>query len=138
MHKTVASQMAKLAVEQMVRDNKYGDTVPMAVWGKDHWSTFGYLETRTVDYKGTVDFRHMRGQRGVKSRYPTILAMRVELPDHSDWDCLDDIEEAGLVVNQGSAINPVIQMTEKGCLVATALRAHKAAGGHFGNFRFGA
>lgn len=131
-----AKNVRKLAVEKMAEALKPGEPVPMVLWGKDHYSTFAYLETRTVDYKGTVDFRHMRGQRGVVSKYPTRLELGVELAGHSDWDCLDDIEDAGLIVNAGSGINPLVQMTEKGCLVAAALRAHKAAGGHFGNFRF--
>lgn len=142
---TVATKMSKIvadhsigdrkaAVEKTVKALKPGDPVPVSAWGKDHWSTFAYLESRTVDFKGVLDFRHMRGQRGVACKYPTFLALGVELPGHSDWDCLDDIEEAGLVSNLGSGINPLIQMTEKGYLVAAALRAHKAAGGSFSNF----
>lgn len=132
----VAKNITKLSVERFVRDYKEGDFVPITAWGKDHWSTFGYLECRVVDNKGVLDFRHMRGQRGVKCKYPTRLAFGVELKDHSDWDCLDDIEEAGLIVNHGSGINPLVQLTEKGLLVAAALRAHKATGGSFGNFTF--
>lgn len=34
--------------------------VPVEMWGKDHWSTFGYIETRCVDHDGVPDREHMR------------------------------------------------------------------------------
>lgn len=86
--------------------------VPPEDFGRDHWSTFAYVETRTVEYRGTIDHDHMRchGNRhpimlaaktfrggGDGSRYPTILAGGRDLPNHDDYDCLDDLIAAGLL-----------------------------------------
>lgn len=101
--------------------------VPMERFGKDHWSTFAYVETRAVDHKGRLAHDHMRtharrhpmlmaakrlrhsvgGSDG--SRYPTRLKpalpvgqvagepQPVNLPHHDDYDCLDDLIAAGLL-----------------------------------------
>src|ERR1017187_2088113 len=37
-----------------------GAVVPMEKFGKDHWSTFGYIETRITDYRGMLEHDHMR------------------------------------------------------------------------------
>lgn len=34
--------------------------IPIYDWGRDHWSTFGYIEIRIVDFKGIPDNHHMR------------------------------------------------------------------------------
>jgi hypothetical protein len=89
--------------------------VPAEQFGADHWSTFAYLETRTVDYRGTIAHHQMRCDerrhpvmealkggmaRGGSSggwRYPTLLAGGQEKPDHDDYDCIDDLVAAGLI-----------------------------------------
>jgi hypothetical protein len=86
----------------------------MERWGKDHWSTLAYLETRIVDHKGRIAHDHMRCHAGRHpamlhakrrarlfgvgdgSQYPTKLRDG-ELADHDDYDCLDDMIVAGLV-----------------------------------------
>jgi hypothetical protein len=99
--------------------------VPMERWGKDHWSTFAYVETRIVDHKGKLNADHMRTHA---NRHPMLLAAKrvgrmfgggdayptrlkralplgqvtgdpqpVELPHHDDYDCLDDAIAAGLL-----------------------------------------
>lgn len=135
---STADAMVELLVAQSVADLKPGQPVPMHLWGKDHWSTFGYIDTRLVDYKGTVDCNHMRGNHvGHDAGYPTRLTGGATLADHSDYDCLFDAETAGLLVLQGTGLNPVAKrLTKKGALVAAALRAHKAEGGYFANFKF--
>lgn len=35
-------------------------TIPMNKWGKDHWTTFAYVETCCVDRRGVIDFQRMR------------------------------------------------------------------------------
>lgn len=133
----VADAMAKLAIDTMVMSLPLGAPIPMHLWGRDHYSTLAYLECRAIDNKGIIEPLHMRGARGVECDYPTRLACGVDLKPHNDWDCLDDIEAAGLIKNRGSGINPWIFMTEQGSIVAAALRAHKGTGGSFGNFKFG-
>lgn len=118
-------------------------------WGKDHWSTFAYIETRIVDHKGVPDVRHMRcdcdlhpqfespymTHAAAGKKYPTRLAGGVQVPDHDDWCCLDDAEEAGLLENVGTGLNRVYVLTPWGRKVANALREHKAAGKNFASFR---
>lgn len=102
--------------------------VPMARFGKDHWSTFAYIETRIVDYRGKLAADSMRCDRdrhpGLHSvrhhsagygdrKYPTRLKTEqpnptlpgaaprwglVEIADHDDYDCVDDLIAAGLLV----------------------------------------
>lgn len=122
--------------------------VPMKDWGRDHWSTLAYLETRAVDHNGSIERMHMRcdphphpglahiGWRtGHGSKYPTRLR-EGELQDHDDWSCMEDVEHAGLLENIGTGINPVVKLTDYGMIVCNALRNHKASGGSFGNFIF--
>ena len=127
--------VTKAAIQQEV-DELDGKPVPMHLFGKDHWSTLGYLECHAIDNKGVIDHNHMRGMYGNDVGYPTRLASGVTLPNHSDFDCMEDLESAGLLQNKGSGINPLIKMTAKGSLVCAAIRAHKADGGSFGNFTF--
>jgi len=98
--------------------------VPMHRWGKDHWSTFAYVETRWVDHRGMLGHDHMRCDAdrhhafyGAKRRaltpdlaarhYPTRLKTErpaadgtwgsVDLPGHDDYDCLGDAIAEGLI-----------------------------------------
>jgi hypothetical protein len=34
------------------------DPVPIELWGKDHWTTLAYIETRCVDYDGVPNHDH--------------------------------------------------------------------------------
>lgn len=112
--------------------------IPMSKWGKDHWSTFLYLETRIVDHRGIPNRRHIQAN---KNRHPLLvsiggdgsafgirLANGVTLagPDYDEWDCIDDMVEVGLLENEGTGMNPVFRLTELGEKVAGQLRAHKA------------
>lgn len=65
------------------------------------------------------------------------IAAGLQLRDHDDWDCLDDLEAAGYVETL-SLVNGFVKMTPLGCEVAAKLRAHKAEGGHFAGFRLNA
>lgn len=94
------------------------------LFGRDHWSTLAYLETRIVDHKGAIEHDHMRcsakrhpflvnaGKRsGViggsdGSKYPTRIKVATEMDwvwgvkevfDHDDYDCVADLIGAGLV-----------------------------------------
>ena len=126
--------------------------IPVEMWGKDHWSTFAYIEVRCVDHKGQPDRQHMRcdvdlhpglapHRRGFSDhtpkKYPTRLKGGVEVQDHDDWSCIDDMEEAGLLKWEGSGIYPIFVLTDKGKVVAGRLRAHKANGGNFAGFNPG-
>lgn len=82
-------------------------------FGHDHFSMLGYIETRTVDYKGTLRHEHMRCHarrhpvmmsakgsglgRADGSAYPTQLRGGEEVREHDDYDCVDDLIAAGLL-----------------------------------------
>lgn len=134
--------------------------VEMARWGKDHWSMLAYVETLCVDGRA-IDNRRVRANRerhphqavngAWNPKYGTRLkgyfdhpaedrndidkmtAAGVFLPQHDDWDCLDNLEAEGLV-EVVSVINGFVMLTEQGLKVSAALRAHKASGGNFADF----
>lgn len=143
--KYTGSRKAKRAMARLdARGEPLRTPVPIEDFGHDHWSTFGYLETRIVDYGGVVDKHHLRcihkrhphraHAGGDATRYPTRLRGGATLANHDDWDCLDDFEAAGLVDNAGTGMHPVFQLTDLGREVAGKLRAHKGQGGQWRDF----
>ncbi len=117
--------------------------IPMNLWGKDHWSTLAYLETRIVDHRGELNLNHMRsnpnkhpGHANILptgtvvdgSPYPTRLNNNTEVHFHDDWSCLDDAEELGLVENIGTGLNRVYKLTDLGWNIAGQLRRFMAEG----------
>jgi hypothetical protein len=124
--------------------------IPLSKFGKDHWSTFAYLETVHVDFKGVIDRRRLRcdpdlhpglaHQASGDKKYPTRLRFDEqkqafeEVQDHDDWSCFEDLEREGLCTWRGTGINPVVRLTPYGEKVAGVLRAFKAQGGSFCNF----
>jgi hypothetical protein len=108
--------------------------VPMTLFGTDHWSTFAYVETRTVDHNGLLNHDQMRCHAnrhpamlaaktpvsppgGDGSRYPTRTKASptvgadgtygvTEVPEHDDYDCLDDLIAAGLLEAKMPAADP--------------------------------
>ncbi len=125
-------------------------------WGKDHWSTLAYVEICTVDHQrapgiGEITRERMRAN---PCTHPMLAHSREwdpkcgtrlkgfksheETPDlclahHDDWDCLDDMEAAGLV-EMYSTVNGYVQITNLGRRLAHQLREHKANGGTFASF----
>lgn len=130
------------------------EPIPVARWGKDHWSTIAYAETCAVD-RGEPDKERMRcdprvhpaqantanvlfhGEdgsptklRGWSADKPlTNIALK-----HDDWSCLEDAEAAGLLKLEGTGVYPRVVFTAVGKAVAAALRQHKSAGGTFATF----
>ena len=124
-------------------------------FGKDHWSLFGYIGTRVADHQGRLDLVHLRiknpalqqnrlGTMMWKPEYgtrlkgywnkdgstnPTLLIL-----DHDDYDCLDDLEEAGLIKSFGTGLNPVYKLTKFGFEVHSQLLLHKQLGKYFSDF----
>ncbi len=114
-------------------------------WGKDHWSLLAYVETRCVDFGGKLDAKHFRcnpkNHNGYQiyntllwdNKYSTRLKARETIAGHDDWDCLDDLEEAGFIIIQSLA-NGFVSMTKMGMRLAGKLREHKTCGGVFHTF----
>lgn len=116
--------------------------IPVEEFGKDHWSTFAYLETRCVDNGGEIERRHMRcdsdrhpqfAHMDTEKKYPT-LTKAGEVKNHDDWDCLDDLELVGLTENVGTGLNRVYKLTPLGWVVAGQLRQHRSDKGTFATF----
>jgi len=114
-------------------------------FGKDHWSLLAYIEIRCVDHKGVPDRRHFRCDAKLHpglahhisdTEYPTRLKGKVELHDHDDWNCAEDLEAAQFIVYGGTGAHPVFEMTPAGFEMAAKLRMHKANGGMFSNFEY--
>lgn len=122
-------------------------SIPIEHFGQDHWSTFAYVETCVVDHGGLVTKERMRciDQRhpffahrgGDASRYPTRLKGERVQTNHDDWDCIDDLEAAGLLENKGTGATPVFCLTVYGEEVAGRLRVHKGRGGNWSEFVVG-
>lgn len=137
-------------------------TVAESEFGKDHWSLLAYVEARCVDgVQGLAQLGRSRMRCNPvshpllaagapwKAEYGSRLRGYFQFPeradaqkaaaagllmlDHDDWDCLDDLQTAGLLEIQSLA-NPCAQLTARGIAVSAALRAHKMAGGVFANF----
>lgn len=134
--------------------------VPVQKFGKDHWSLLAFVEILCVDHKGAIsDVNRQRMRTNIK-RHPghgyfplgteghewkkdwgTRLRgyfekrdSKLRLNQHDDWDCLEDFENAGLLENKGSGLNPVLRLTPLGKALAARLRVFKQDGGQFAYF----
>lgn len=114
-------------------------------FGRDHWSTFGYLATRCIDHKGIPDKPHMRTNakrhplldNGLDaSGTPTRLKRGVLLEGHDDWDCADDLIEHGFLLNLGTPMNPQYRLTEKGADAWRVLSLHRQEGRSFETYEW--
>ena len=106
--------------------------IPVEEWGKDHWALLGYSAHCAVNCEGVIDFRKMRRDG---KKYPTFLKNGQE-KDHSDYNCLDDLEREGFLENKGTGLNPVVRLTPRGLEAWQQLTAHKQDGGRFKDFTF--
>lgn len=85
------------------------------------------------------------------SKFPTRLNDGRVVPDHDDWDCLEDALVEGLLQALDMSDNPIpqsvvsqygiwpfnkLRWTEKGHLVVAQLRKHKTEGGNFKHFKY--
>lgn len=145
--------------EYTIDDLEAGDYIPMSLWGKDHWSTLAYLETRIVDGKGLIDNTRMRCDARLHrafawsgpfsgivqdgAKYPT-RTKTGDVPNHDDWSCLEDMIASGLlrawftVVRHGEPIGGSqarVEFADLGLQVANELRNHKARVGNFHTFQ---
>lgn len=123
------------------------EPIPVELWGKDHWSTLAYVECRCVDHRGMLDRRNMRCDPELhpahahmpwspeqREAYGTRLVDGSSRTGHDDWSCVDDMEAAGHVVQEGTGLHPVLRLTSLGQAICAALRAHLAAGGTMTSF----
>lgn len=45
---------------------------------------------------------------------------------HDDWDCVEDFMAEGLVIWEGTGMNPILRLTDKGWALAHKLRRQRA------------
>ncbi len=115
-------------------------------WGKDHWSLLAYVETCCVDCTRLEhnrmrcnENRHplLKGAAACNMKWENIWSTRLKegiIQEHDDWDCLNDLEEAGFI-EIISMVNGIVEITKKGAEVAHQIRKHKTAGGVFKTFK---
>jgi hypothetical protein len=135
-----ADNVIQQSIDQAAKDIPWPleaeDPVPLDKFGKDHWSTFAYLESRIVNYQGKINHKHMRCDENrhpifasagsVKpfsaswgdnnKKYPSLI--KGELVDgkwtvgnkenHDDYDCLTDLIREGFL----EAVMPSVSDTK--------------------------
>ena len=131
-------------------------TVPIEKWGRDHWSTFAYIETLCVEGSDAIGVPSLQKMQCNADRHPELatfgllgtfndgsayairLADGEEIPgpDYDDWDCVDDMEAEQLLVRVGTGVHPAYTLTDRGKMIAGQLRSHKASGGNWATFRW--
>lgn len=141
------------------------DFIPMSYWGKDHWSTLGYLETVMVECGGFqvgADPRMKSNRRNFRvmsqecakpkraSNHELVLALPMEpqhatklndgqqVARHDDWSCVQDMAAEGFFGQTAYDVEPgtMLQFSEKGNKVANALREFRRNGGQMADFRW--
>ena len=124
------------------------NSVAIENWSKDHLSLILYVESRCVDNNGVLDMDNLRvnttthpliGGNPYRRREKwtenkgTLLNTGERLSDHDDIDCLDDLDEAG-VIEIISLVNGFVRMTKKGNALAAKIREFKTEGGQYIDF----
>ena len=131
--------------------------IEMERWGRDHWSLLAYIESRCVNGIGGIGTpEHVRIQTNLNrhpgmANYSPVTGGKIDGsewgirlangetlpgPDYDEWDCIDDLEIQGLILNIGTGINPSYSMMPFGKVVASKYRAFRASGGHVNDFRY--
>lgn len=99
--------------------------IPAEEFGQDHWSTFAYLCSAIVGQGGKLRAERMRTDQK-RHRHladprltdrtcpPTRLASGRQVFDHDDWDCAEDLVDAGLLESRGSGLFPIFWLTDSG------------------------
>ncbi len=131
--------------------------IPIEKWAKDHWSTFAYAGCVVTGKNGIPEKDKMRccikrhpGMRGPHQQriprcgpYPTKIRegdkivpdLQTEVEDwHDDYDCIEDMVAAGLLIISGTGINPVWALTDAGWAIFKSLSDFKNKGGNFIDF----
>ena len=127
-------------------------------FGKDHWSLLAYVEFRVINHQGILNKVHLRIKNPVlananpypipahewKKDWGTRLKgywnkdgttnPKLQKGNHDDLDCLDDLEEAGLVKSWGTGLNPAYKLTKFGIKVLGELTLWKQEGKNYSDF----
>lgn len=119
-----------------------GKTTPIGLWGKDHWSTYGYIGYIIVHARGIPQKERMRtdpdlhpGLLGAtqardnfgSKKYPTRLKGGIEVEDHDDWSCVEDAVALGLIEWNGTGMHPMFAFTPAGWKLHEKLEKYVAS-----------
>lgn len=150
---------------QPTRTTKETSFVDVRDFSKDHWSLFGYIESRVHSHQvapatGELNRDNLRinengdypilannfggyYSRQWKEEYGSRLVgyflennkfdTSKRLDQHDDINCLNDLENAGLI-EVISLVNLFVKLTKRGQSVASELRAWKNSGKMYYNF----
>lgn len=91
-----------------------------------HATPTGWKDTYSTRLKGFFAFDE-------RADVDKAMNAGLMLRGHDDWDCLDDLQDAGFVEILSLA-NGQVRMTDAGLDAAAQLRRHKARGGMFASF----
>lgn len=107
------------------------------LFGVDHYSTLLYVESCCVDRSGQLEREKMRcnparhpqfkHRGGWSDAHSTRWALHHPMvKGHDDWDCVDDLEKAGLVISHGTGVHPIYELTDEGWKLAHQQRRDRA------------
>ena len=93
------------------------------------------LNVNQTQWKESYGTRVRVGFEDVKNLSPQeLIARGFILPEHDDWDCLDDLEAAGLI-EVISLTQSLVRITPFGISVAHSIRRHKLNNGQYHNYQ---
>ena len=119
-------------------------------FGQDHFSLLMYVEVRCVDHRGKLDMRHLAVNT---DRHPFVIRHDLQMmpendkieirladgkiaKDYDEVDCLEDLEHHGIVLNKGTDLNRIYEMTDFGFRIAHDLRRWKACGRKIAHYKY--
>lgn len=103
--------------------------------GRDHASCLLYLQTVEANHRGDVRAHHggqhmrwkVRNFPKWEGKYGSRLWDGTILTDHDDFDCIEDLEALGLLVDYGTGFQPMIRLTKKGHEACSLLISERSA-----------
>ena len=136
--------------------------IPLEFWGKHHWSTLAYVDSVMTDCAGFevgADARMKSNRRNfrvmlelnplpkragrrlvggcVMRPQHTSVLKEATSQNHDDWCCIQDMAAEGLFrLIREDHVEPgaILCWSDRGQVLANALRAHKQAAGSFADF----
>lgn len=100
----------------------------MKQWSKDHWKLLDYVRECCEEAGGKLDPTRLREDG---DRFPTVTrGWTTSAPGHSDFDCLNDFYEAGLLKYRPDPLCLWAKLTDIGWSLSLELRGHLAAKGN--------
>lgn len=120
---------------------------PVAEFGREHWALFNRVASQvlsTPSHIATLERERMRCNDSTHSRFLPLgyrpwhgsfgtSTKRETLPQHDDWDCLDDLEVEGLVEIENSTL-ATVSLTSQGREVFKKLNEYRSRGGSMAAF----